>query len=297
MRGRLLLILVAALGGCGLTDAADAPLGRCADSTARWWPLDEGNRWLYLVRPLDGEAGDDVKELVIQRAPARVGGLAGDQEGVRAWRNDPEGTGWRWFVDEGSALSFRRDVWLGGLDIPAPCPALGPDEDVRGCTEVAPTEETYFLPRKTRLDYGRDRVCERSAWQDRYDEWTIEIGQPDGLHPDRCPLDVWRQGQDGAGCAVSDKKTSTEEWTVASVGRRIEVPAGAFEDTLCVVRADSTDPQDPREVTYCFARGIGKVYEIDDGNRVECLTEYCVDGGPCEPVGGPSYGCDEDELD
>lgn len=294
---RGLCVLIVILGGCGALTDADPSLGRCAEPTAAWWPLDQGNRWVYDEIKFDVGPEDARKELVIQRAPAMVMGLAGEQQGVRAWRNERDGTGWRWLIDEGSGVSFRRDVWLGHTGVEAPCNELGPDEDVRGCTDVSPVEDKYYLPQKKRLDYRPDRVCEKSAWEETYSDWSIEIGAPDATHPDRCPLEVWRQDADGAGCPVSSTATQTNQWSVVFIGRRIEVPAGAFEHTLCVRRRDTTNPGDMRDVTYCFAQGIGKVYELDAGTQVECLTEYCLAGTPCEPAAPTGYPCDRDELE
>jgi len=52
--------------------------------------------------------------------------------------------------------------------------------------------------------------------------------------------------------------------------------------------------EDGEVQTYCFARNVGKIYELDEGDQVECLVEYCV-AGDCPPSpGGP---CDPDELE
>jgi hypothetical protein len=127
-------------------------------------PAAPATGWVYGEIVFDMNPPGANKDLWVQRAPATVGGLAGSQEGVRTWRTDRDGSGWRWFVDDGSAISFRRDVWVDG--VPAwrdgappevPCPLLGPDVDPRACEEAAPSEER-FLSGRLRLDCSPSRA-------------------------------------------------------------------------------------------------------------------------------------------
>lgn len=266
-------LLIALLAGCGnVTDGVPPDLGQCATPTSDWWPLDEGNRWVYDEIVFDLNPPEVKKELVVQRAPAPVLGLAGSQEGIRTWRTDRDGSGWRWFVDDGSAISFRRDIWVEGVPVwvdgippPIPCDDLGRDDDPRTCDETAPAQERYFLSGRKRLDYRPERVCEGSVWTESHVSWTIPIGEDED-----CSLAQWRTSA-SPGC-VGTTETTEERWSVDSISRRIEVPAGVFEDCLCV-RRQVEDPIDPEDKTYCFAKDIGKVYELDRGNLVECLAE------------------------
>ena len=295
---RCVLALIVLVAGCG--ELTDGELGRCAESTPEWWPLRPGIRWVYEEIDFHSDPPQHTKDLSVQAGRAPILGLAGDQKGFRTWRGDYDGTGWRWFIDEDSAFSFRRDVWMQAEDgepvDPRPPCTVAADEDVRSCLQAAPASENYYLPSKKRLDYRPDRVCERSAWRDSHVKWTIEIGSDEAAG--ECPLDRWRS--DPAACVGTASDSTEEEWSVVSIAERIEVPAGAFDDCLCVRRAVD-DPADPQDKTFCFARGIGKVYELDKGNAVECLSEYCVDDADCEPDGvpdgDPAYPCEVRTFD
>lgn len=90
-----------------------------------------------------------------------------------------------------------------------------------------------------------------------------------------------------------------DRWSVVSIARHIEVPAGIFEDCLCVRRRahviGDTPGFEDEDKTYCFARGVGKVFEHDRRDQlVECLAHVCRDG-VCDPATGPP--CDWYQLD
>lgn len=119
----------------------------------------------------------------------------------------------------------------------------------------------------------------------------IELGDLDDTELENCGLDQWRT--DPEGCPALDKEV-TDHWEVQSIDATIDVPAGHFEDCLCVRRISDDHRSDQ---TYCFAEGVGKVYELDRPDHVECLASYEIDADTWGPRDGPEHGCDENQVE
>jgi hypothetical protein len=295
-RKAVLLVVAVALLACD--ENTDATLGECVEPTTEWWPLRPGVVWNYEQLELSLDTVTE-KRLVVEYDRAQIHGLLGDETGVRTWRADvdrgavsPFEAGWRFFTATAARFGFRRDVWVGADTMAAPCD-LEPDEDVAQCEGAPVFSDTTYFPMRVRLDLTPNRLCERSAWSSPYVRTTIEVevGDLDDESLVNCSLEDWRR--DPLGCPSLDREV-TDQWEVQSVDETIDVPAGHFENCLCVRRISSDHRSDQ---TYCFAKGIGKVYELDRPDHVECLADYRIDADTWGPRDGPEHGCDENQIE
>ncbi len=296
MRPSLLLLALAALPACD--DNTDATLGACATPTTEWWPLRPGVVWQYEQIEFGRNTTSD-KVLEVQYDRSAMHGLLGDETAVRTWRADrdrgdvePYEAGFRWFLATDDGFGFRRDIWVDADTAEAPCTSLVSDGDLAGCEELAPLADVTYFPMRIRLDLTPERLCARSEWSSTFVERTIEIGLgPGDDNPDldNCAEDTWRT--DVASCPALEEET-TDRWDVQYVDHTIDVPAGHFEHCLCVRRQGSTSNK-----TYCFAKGVGKVYELDRNNLVECLSAYRIDNDTAGPPADWRYDCDSNQVE
>jgi hypothetical protein len=291
---RTTVIVVAVVLGC--EGNSDYTLGECAESTTEWWPLRPGSWWRYEQLEL-GESKFTEKYTEVQYASA-IHGLLGDETAARTWRanvdrdeTDAREAGWRWVIATEQELAWRADVWVGAAGLSAPCEPLGSDDDPRLCTEVEPSSDRTYFPSKLRLDLREEHLCERSAWTSTYVERKIEIGEDahDVPELENCHVDTWRTSP-GA-CDYLDTEI-TDEWNVRYVDHTIQVPAGPFEHCLCVRRKNAKG-----DVTYCFAEGIGKVYEVENNDHVECLADYHIDADTEASSPDWELECDPNQLE
>lgn len=262
-------LLALGLAACGdLTDGAT--LGACSESTRDWWPLETGARWTYrvtdfsnrVVAPLDNLPPDvDWKEHEVEGEAVPIGGLLGDELGTRMRVTDPLSSEWdlSWFSEQDEAYRWRRKLFspLGAQD---------------------PGKDSYYLPWRTRLDYSADRVCTGSRWHESFESLDIEIGVGAG----QCARATWQdEPQDCAGA----RQSRGSSWRVERVDATLSLFGARmfYEHALCVRR---TDDDGEKDSTYCFVRGVGKVFECERllGRevKVEELCRHCVPGGDCD---------------
>jgi hypothetical protein len=68
----------------------------------------------------------------------------------------------------------------------------------------------------------------------------------------------------------------TDIWSVTGIGREVETDTGTFTDTLCHKRVEyEGGAGDGSTKEYCWAKGIGKVWERDVSNKTEELVSVC----------------------
>jgi len=123
---------------------------------------------------------------------------------------------------------------------------------------LSPSRTICYQPRKLRLD--ESRVDQGQSWSLPYDR---EDFRPDGTKQESQPHD--------------------DQWQVVSVeqmkatlGQRMSRFPGRYKDAdvLCHYRDDGNGGLSERKY-YCFARGVGKIYELDAGAIVqEVLRDY-----------------------
>lgn len=107
----------------------------------------------------------------------------------------------------------------------------------------------------------------------RYDEAWLSEGQMMTLDDDWTQTCVFTSS--AAKCAPGAVKTgtTTHEYKVVSLHSQITVAAGTFD---CVL-IERTNPTDVETKQFWFAKGVGKVRELDTGtNATEELTEYNI---------------------
>ncbi len=287
--------VVAALYLSGCSDLTDATLGACVESTPEWCPLRPDYDWMYEQHE-NGIGIDTRKYLTVQHDRSEIRGPLGEETAVRTWRanvdsGDSAAAAWRWVIANDQGLFWRADIGVVSTTMEAPCASYGPDDDLRDCTEVVPTYDRTYYPMATRLDLRAEHLCERSAWSARYIRHEIQIGATDAGDSDLCGLETWRARIED--CPGLDTEI-TEEWSVQYLSRTIDVPAGHFEECLCVRRKGSADVPDS---TFCFAKGIGKVYELERPFHVECLESYHIDDDTWGPPPDWEHGCDDDLVE
>lgn len=294
---RAVAVLVLAVAHAACSQLTDADLGACAEADPEWWPLRPAVWWRLEQYELTGGGRRTEKYTEVQFDRSEIHGLLGNETAVRTWRanfdfgeDHADEAGWRWVVAGADGFEWRADIWVHTTTRSVPCAGMGPDEDPRWCDEVEPISDRTYFPGKPRLDLRPEHLCERSVWRSTYVDRKIEIGvdAKDRAEIENCDLETWRRHPEE--CDYLDTEV-TDEWTVRSVDETIDVPAGHFEHCLCVTR---TNPDSA--ATYCFAPGRGKVFELDEGDLVECLADFQVDVDTRASSPDWEVSCDLDQL-
>lgn len=123
------------------------------------------------------------------------------------------------------------------------------------------TLSTYFVPARLRFDETRTRVGD--TWLTDHDQYLYRMG-PMGL------------------VTADPVVKMRDRWIVIDAPDDLGAPLRArFSDKeiLCHKRfATRAGEPAPKEETYCFARGVGKIYDATFGGDVERLISHDVPG-------------------
>jgi len=232
------------IAGCG--EGVEIQPDPCADAGVEWWPLEVGAFWDLEIQ--SATSPTKLRHLEVEALDVPVGGLsASDATAVRLWRDEPEGSGWRWIRRDGAHYLWQRDLW------------------VRDGTRE-PVSDQFHDPYRLRLDAGR--LCRSETWTEQYERITIPLG-PEGC----ASWDGWEG--DPTQCDPVMRETIAEEWTVSQVNRTVETPSGTFPGCLCTTRTEAAFGS-LESTEYCFAPGIGKVAEYDRDGGQELLADYSI---------------------
>lgn len=287
-------ILALALAGCGNLTEQTRELGACAESTREWWPVKTDARWVYRItnrkylvdnpsNPLPPLVG--WKEHRIMGVAVEIGGLAGDERGIRMRSIDELDAEWDYshFVERDGAYRWVSKRIYAAFELPPPFPL---DDEV-------PSQERLYVPPRTRLDYSGAELCAHTDWHEEWEAFKYELHDPPlppQLEPDTRPCLVSTWEEDAWAC---DPATVREEsnWEVLAVDATVALFNGRvfYEGALCLKRVDrNPDGSFPNDSLYCWVRGVGKVLEceVDHFNRevvkVEELCLFCPPGEDCE---------------
>lgn len=108
--------------------------------------------------------------------------------------------------------------------------------------------DEIFQPYKLRIDETAAHTAPGASWVETYDEIT-----------------------DPTGPTPPTTTSKSETWTVEAVDEPVTVPAGTF----CALRVRKVSMANATKI-YWFVRGLGKVKEWGDRDRLEELTEYTL---------------------
>jgi hypothetical protein len=91
--------------------------------------------------------------------------------------------------------------------------------------------------------------------------------------------DAWDENADmetNLESCPSESLGLTDTWSVTEIGREVETDAGTFTDTLCHSRVEQEEGAEGTSTKeYCWAQGIGKIWEDDLSNKTEELVSVC----------------------
>ncbi len=151
----------------------------------------------------------------------------------------------RWLEDTGSAYVWVRNLYAEGGDASTP-------------------SDQYYEPPALRFDYSRMEPGD--TWELSYEKAVITI--------DLCP--DWEEGRGRGNLDVCppesiERQTIVETWTVTDDRRAVSVPAGDF---VAICQRRTCPDEACIEGEYCFARGVGKVWE--DSDQHEELVDFCL---------------------
>lgn len=237
------IVIVAGLGavGCGdePTSTCDVPNGNA------YMPLHVGNTWALDVR-------DAARDIPLGEKTWSVTADVGNNTFIIENRGMRPGR--RWLVDDGERYAWVRTVW----------------EDSNG----NPLADEYYDPPATRLRYSKMTLGDTWVEPARTKTTISIVGDPNaGV----APCTDWNEqlgAQNLALCPAASMHTETiadETWAITATDRMISVPAGDFS-ALCHKRMCA--PGACTEGEYCFAQGVGKVYEM--GTEEDTLLSYCL---------------------
>jgi len=234
---RPLLCALLAAAGC----SGDGSLGPDAEIEADagplgpvYLPLAVGNTWTYKVTdPINPSAPPEMKTQTVYA----IEDVGGEKAGVLAFRLEtlkPLEKTVSWQIESNGVVVRHREI----------------EFNVIGATEYK-KNDTYFLPKKPRMDRTQAHTTLGAVWNVSYTEKEYSTNFPDGL-------------------LVS----KSERWEVEAVGETITVDAGTF-DCLRVHRVVTigTDIEGSNK-TYWFAQGVGKIKET--GLQTEELSSYSL---------------------
>jgi hypothetical protein len=180
---------------------------------------------------------DGVKTWLIQ-AEAAIGGEYGKAglHGFVQFRQLDGGVARRWLRVDGTP-GDQRVFWEK-------------DEFFSNTGSLAQT--TYYVPNKLRFDDSHRLL--NQPWPLMYQQIDLRPGVP---NPDALAFD--------------------EKWEVVPAETQVNFPKLTFKEALCQRRSatDSNGFTWPAQ-TYCFVKGVGKVYERTAGGDEEILVSYAV---------------------
>lgn len=205
------------------------------------FPLAVGNWWVYRVE--DGPSSlAECKINVVTDVDLTADGPVYEIEKLDSKPNTS------WLLDTGSQLGWLRKLWRN------------PDTG-------QPTRDDLYAPFMLRLDYGRERLCTK-GYPAGHEKKTLDV--------ETCG----RTWDDGPGNCEPEIIVVKEAWTVLK-GDVVDagVEQGERPLTYCVARDEVGSAGNVSEGTFCFQRGVGKVFE--GTLQEELLLDHCVDGDAC----------------
>ncbi len=207
------------------------------DSTPRgddYWPHDEGTQWTFVEREMDLE--DEVK----------VWTLADEGDGVFVLESEGQKPRRVEVTQEGGAFYWSRKL------------SFSPDDPETVITHA------YFDPPRLRFDPSLTDTLEVEST-----EIVIAVADCPGAEDSAAAVELLDA------CPEASKTTVdyVDTWTVLEKSD-VSVPAGDFDQLVCHTRSEKANDLDNGEKRYCWARGIGKVWE-ESGDKTEELQEVC----------------------
>lgn len=248
--GVLAFTVAAWLTGCGNLDPAVDAAPECGEPLGEdFLPLPNHATWTYAVT-------DPTRDIPLGEKTNTI--LEKHGNSVKVENSGATAPAFRWVLQEGSRYLWERNVYLD--------PAT-----------LEPISDQYYVPARLRFDGAQ--MAAGSTWEEPpYTKISYDLA--------KCP--GWSESGGVALCPeeAKEEEVVTETWTVLVVDRSMAdvrdqidpagadegIPAGEFVVTcqrrVCVP-ADACN-----EGTYCFARGVGKVFELSAAER-EMLTSFC----------------------
>lgn len=174
-------------------------------------------------------------------------------DGLVKVRNSGYHPGYRWVQDTGVGYVWRRNAYLDRA------------------TQTQFVSDQYYSPDAPRFEYAKTELGE--TWQRAYEKVVIDVAL--------CPGWTLETGEPAIRSCPAEAVTSAsivETWTVTDVGREVTTEIGTFV-AVCHYRSCPSSTQ-CISGEYCFARGVGKVWEESDER--EELTRFCFPSSATE---------------
>lgn len=255
MRGHRFAAVLMSVSGAACQTAPPEPTGECAADPEddRFYPLQVGAWWRHGVTdantgvPVCGDKTIAIEDL--SPIPMRP-----DVTAYRAVRRTPTEIGVRWQEVRGEDIVRHVDEWF--------------DLDMQR------TKIRHYCPYQVRVSGGdslgfTDEILQAEVTAVTPEAWsTCEaiVIDPTTCEPESVDPD----------CSVL-VSTIVNEWTLEADGETATVPAGEFAD----VRTWRIHEEGSADQSYAWARGLGKVSELESGVEEERLVDCCL----------PSTGC------
>ncbi len=245
--------------------AEEQCVGRCLEpSDERFMPFAVDSVWTYDVINTSTRQFDSIKKLRLgaEESLAPWGdGVA--QRLCREDRNTDDGinaAAIRWEEDLGDAAVWRRNLRI----------------DASG-----PTKDELPTPSAMRIDESADRVCVGARYRT---DWVERV-----IDPPNCA--TYATG-DPSDCVSADNDV-IEEWFVDAIDAPVDVVGVGIVPCLQVTRTMTTVAE-IEVTTFWFARGIGKVQEVNPAEETEELLFFSIPDGLSGgvDVGAPIGRCD-----
>lgn len=240
----LLASVVWLLSAC-LGDLREIPADdSCLPGAQPLFPLAVGNWWIYQTADAVSGLRLECKTNVVTGVEQTASGSLYEIEKLDSKPNTS------WLLDTGKELGWVRKLWRD--------PRTG-----------VPSQDDYYEPYMLRLDYAIERLCAGGLeYSSSHVRKTIDITT---CRPQ------WNEGPAGCPSESVELRHVDERWTVLEP-RDCTVERDE-RACLCVNRHQLGSGGDVSQGTFCFARGIGKVFERTD--LLEQLVAHCLDGPAC----------------
>lgn len=244
IRGLLLLAIAAQVTAC-VGDLREVPPDQnCLPGAESFFPLAVGNWWIYRTTDAVSGLAPECKTNVVTGVEQTAAGPVYEIEKVDSKPNTS------WLLDTGTELGWQRKLWK--------------DPDT-----PSPSKDDYYEPYMLRLDYGPEQLCASGLeYPASHVKKTIDIGECGSL---------WDEDPGACSSESIELKVVEEHWTVLE-----PMDCTVKQDRFvcyCVARHQDGSGGDVSQGTFCFARGVGKVFERTD--LLEELVAHCVGGPTC----------------